>query len=153
MSELRFRIERNKAMKLAHGSSYAKRWQRRMLWEMNPHCRFCGVLTVLPEQHPSSKPNPVWATIEHLDSRLSPDRGKRPGEFRHTLSCWRCNNQRNYQEHATTPRQTLWERSGHLYWIGKESGALNEVDGLRRGRFGKGKKDHPGAPLAEIRTI
>ncbi|HWG06018.1 MAG TPA: hypothetical protein VG271_13475 [Beijerinckiaceae bacterium] len=39
-------------------------------------------------------------TIDHLDSRLSPMRGKHPhGEIRHVASCWKCNNERANEEH------------------------------------------------------
>lgn len=40
------------------------------------------------------------ATIEHLDSRYSPERGQHAGEFRKVLACWKCNNDKNREEQA-----------------------------------------------------
>ena len=72
------------------------RLQRQKLWEANGgQCYYCGVTTVLPPA-PAPKgwrPMPNTATTEHLDHKLSPDRGKRAGEYRRVLACFRCNNQ------------------------------------------------------------
>jgi len=103
--------------------------QRRQLWEHDPHCHWCGCLTVLIEgrgSHEKEYP-PNMATLGHLDSRLSENRGKRSGEYRRVLACHRCNNARSRAEMKATLPQTLWERNNQFRKIAKLSGALNEV--------------------------
>lgn len=74
--------------------------QRLRMWKEDPRCRFCGQVTVLPPDKRKQKAQDNWATIEHLRSRLDPNRGEKPkqGEVRRVLCCWRCNNDRNNQE-------------------------------------------------------
>jgi hypothetical protein len=110
------------------GNHY-ERAQRRWLWTREPHCCYCGVLTVLPAKYDPDRPFDTMATVEHLDPRLSPERGKHPGKFRKVIACWKCNNERNRAFTASLPRQTLWEQSRQIYGIAKMAGALNEVDG------------------------
>lgn len=120
--------------KQGRGNAY-ERWQRRQLWEMHPNCHWCQKPTILPpkysDQFRQGQVKPNFATVEHLDSRLSHERGKHPGEFRRVIACWKCNNERNDREQRALPRQTLWERSRQIYAIAKHSGALNEVDGWK----------------------
>lgn len=57
------------------------------------------------------KPPRNAATLEHLESRLNPMRGKRQGEFRIVLACLDCNHERNKREEAALGVEELWERS------------------------------------------
>lgn len=79
------------------------RKQRTRLWEEDPHCRNCGVLTILPHDVPGYQPESKFvspdnmATIQHVYSRLNPERrqingtrGNQP-EPRHLLWCFKCN--------------------------------------------------------------
>lgn len=95
--------------------------RRRKLWEEDPHCRRCGILTILPEVfateedgeiiYPKKFPENV-ATIQHLDSRLSEERGTFDSE-RTTLFCWRCNNDDNKEVQERTPKSILRKRSNN----------------------------------------
>lgn len=71
--------------------------QRRRFWLSDPRCHWCKRRTRLVNlgQHPKSIPHDA-ATIDHLHSRLDPDRGN--GSGRHVLACWKCNNDRGAQE-------------------------------------------------------
>lgn len=118
------------------GKNKHYRWQREQLWRRDPRCCYCSCVTVLPPadrpMHRKFFPNNE-ATIEHLDSRLSPERGRHAGEFRRAIACRRCNHARAAAEVAALPLQTKWEASGALAYIARLSGALNEVDeGFRR---------------------
>jgi hypothetical protein len=77
------------------GSTRTFRRQREALWRKDPHCHWCGCLTILWKSSPKNKVMPHnAATLDHLDSRMSPERGKHPGERRHVLACYRCNQDR-----------------------------------------------------------
>lgn len=107
---------------MRHSKTRYLRNRRRKLWEEYPYCRFCSVLTVLPEDCPPGKAPPNQATIEHLDSRYSPERGKMAGE-RTTLACWKCNNTRNCHEQRRVPIEVRRERSQH-----KQSPSFPELE-------------------------
>ena len=78
--------------------------QRRIkLWKQDPHCHWCGTLTILPpaDAKPHRKNYPLnEATIDHLRSRWHPNRREpiRQGEQRLVLSCRKCNIDRAKQE-------------------------------------------------------
>lgn len=74
--------------------------RRRKLWEANPQCHWCGVLTVIDGRCNSR--NPTRATLDHLRSRLDPKRGTDFDEST-VLACWKCNNERARQEDQLTP--------------------------------------------------
>jgi hypothetical protein len=113
------------------GSDDHYRWQRRRLWEHDPHCHWCREVTVLPPQYPGKIAKGAargnWATIDHLDARHSKERGKHVGEFRRVLACLECNNRRDREATLQMPVQEKWLACGNLYKIAKLSGALNEV--------------------------
>lgn len=93
------------------------RTQRNRLWAIDPHCHWCGKLTVLPRAHAPHEPRPMpemnWATIDHLHCRLHPDRLKPgDGQMRRVLACWSCNNQRNRIEMFIGGQTLLREFSG-----------------------------------------
>lgn len=109
-----------------NGGEY-HRAKRRRLFKHNPLCHWCHQPMVLIERGPGKpnvKVNPDEATIEHLDARHSPERGKHPGEVRQVLAHHRCNNERDRQQTAALPIQTLWERSGQIIDIARRAGAL-----------------------------
>lgn len=51
------------------------------------------------------------ATVDHLDSRLNPERGKHKGELRHVMACSKCNQRRARQEELEVGIQVLRERA------------------------------------------
>lgn len=112
------------------GSSVQIRKQRERLFVFQRgRCYWCGIQTVLMSGQSRHKQNPPnMATIDHLYSRLSPDRGKVRG-YVHVLACLKCNNERAAVEEASVPREELWRRSGRFY---------------RRHADGTGQTDHPG---------
>lgn len=82
---------------------YFKGWlrrERRRLWDINPHCHYCGVTTVFP---PSGKcwaanePNNM-ATLDHLYSRWDIRRLFPASEKKVVLSCLKCNRDKNFRE-------------------------------------------------------
>jgi len=84
--------------------------RRRRLHQRDPNCHWCGRHTVLPESPKAwtvgrgyhRVPAPHQATIDHLDSRLSDQRGafiEVPME-RTVLACWACNQERSRAEVA-----------------------------------------------------
>lgn len=113
-----------------------KRWQLRRLWGKDKRCHWCKLPTVLLDRSGDKKikRRPDEATIDHLDPRHSPERGKHEGEFRRVLACLKCNGERDKQQLAAMPIQELWERGFSIYGIAKTSGALNEVDGWKPNR-------------------
>lgn len=90
------------------------RRRRDRLFADDPHCHWCECLTRLLDRklrHGEKMPLDL-ATIDHLDDRLSPERGKHKGEDRTVLACWKCNNDRNREAQAAYPVEMLRERSG-----------------------------------------
>lgn len=110
-------------------STYNK-WRRACMFKRDPLCHWCRIPMVLVERTKGvvidSVPNE--ATIDHLDPRGSPERGKHGGEIRQVLACWSCNAKRNDEFQSSIPTQTWWERDRRRFIdIAKRSGALNEV--------------------------
>ena len=100
------------------GVSNSNRLARRRLklWLEDDRCRFCRKPTLLPQfctKEVIARNRDRMATIEHLDSRYNPNRGKSDNEERTTLACWRCNNDRNKIEQESIPKKILQERSSH----------------------------------------
>lgn len=65
----------------------------------NPNCHWCGIETVLVEGH-SKETIRNKATLDHMDDRFDPMRGKRGGERRVVLACWDCNHRRGRERQA-----------------------------------------------------
>ena len=69
------------------------------------------------------------ATLEHLDSKMSPDRGYRQGEIRHAVACRACNLQRGAAEEKgevfmdMTKEEAAFERMVYRRALGIERGA------------------------------
>lgn len=92
--------------------NYAKRAK---LWrEHNGRCHWCPRVTQLLRRGPREGQPPLdMATIDHLDDRFSPERGRHPGKRRQVLACWECNNRRARESEAAQPIKALWKRAGH----------------------------------------
>lgn len=94
-----------------------KRRQRRRarLWRIQKgRCHWCKQITRLPEHCTIGRGEALpddLATIDHLDSRLSDERGTRPGEARTVMACWRCNFRRGAREVLALPLEELHRRS------------------------------------------
>lgn len=86
--------------------------RRRRLWDADPHCYWCGQLTVELNLKPYEKPPGNLATLDHLRSRLDVTRGTTLAVST-VLSCLRCNNERAAAEQARLPLHELRRRSGH----------------------------------------
>ena len=97
--------------------------RRTNLWNRDPHCYYCGCLTILPDDvegykdkgHIKVTPNNM-ATIEHLISRLHPLRGKTKGIT--TLACYKCNNEVNHED-MTNLGADFWREFSKLDKIGR----------------------------------
>lgn len=94
------------------GAELLRRRRRRLWHEQGGLCHWCGDMTTLyePVQKRRSMP-PKMATLDHLDDRLSPERGKHRGKRRTVMACWQCNHERNVEAQRATPRAVLRERS------------------------------------------
>jgi 5-methylcytosine-specific restriction endonuclease McrA len=78
-------------------SKYIRK-RRANLWTKDPHCFWCGKLTVNDGENSSDS-----ATIDHIRSKLHPLR-KEPiygSQIRLVLACKDCNNARAYYENQT----------------------------------------------------
>lgn len=73
------------------------RRDRERLWASDPHCHWCGRITVLPEVAPANKGDrlpPNAATVDHLiTARQGGKQGRSSGPV--VLACWGCNEMRN----------------------------------------------------------
>lgn len=74
-----------------------KRQRERLFCEQQGRCYWCGRPMVMPIHEPGKAHPPNAATIEHLFSKLHPDRGKVRGQT-HVLACWECNFKRGLLE-------------------------------------------------------
>lgn len=83
------------------------------LWSENPHCHWCGCLTVLANTHVENQ-----ATVDHLYSRYNPARYLDRGHDEPTtvLACYKCNHERGVKETASRPREELYLRGKGLHW-------------------------------------
>lgn len=90
---------------------------KRLYLRQDKLCWWCKKVMLPPgSYHPkkskNKKPPDLLCTYDHLDSRLSPERGKHPREYRNVAACWKCNNDRAQQEEAMADRELLWRKSG-----------------------------------------
>lgn len=69
------------------------RARREALWRENPHCYWCGVMTVQPPRSPESwfRPPNNMATLDHLYIRTDVRRQENKGPHPVVLSCYSCN--------------------------------------------------------------
>ena len=82
--------------------SLAKHRKRLRLYrEQSGRCHWCEQSMLLGRRYNpryGEESLPKLATFEHLDSKLSLDRGMRPGERRVVLACYRCNHNRGRKD-------------------------------------------------------
>lgn len=74
---------------------------RLRLFRANPHCFWCGQVTLY-----GAVGSPLQTTVDHLYSRLHPERVSRYREQKgvlHVLACAACNNERSVCEHRRQP--------------------------------------------------
>lgn len=92
-------------------SERRKRRKTRLFEMQGGLCYYCKKPMLLSFEHYKHSPKNL-ATFEHLDSRLSSERGKHQGERRVVLACWECNNnQAREVEKKLLPISELRERS------------------------------------------
>lgn len=77
-------------------------------------CYWCE-LPMLLIKPPAKMEKPIrnMCTLDHLDDRFSPERGKHGGELRTVAACWQCNWNRNKQREKELPREILQAASRH----------------------------------------
>lgn len=98
-----------------------RRLRRIEFWNKNPHCYWCGCLTIL-ECKTGGRFDYRSATIDHLFDRYDTRRYLPcKGEQRYVLSCWKCNNDRSKYRTASIPIEELRKRSGRAPQMIKES--------------------------------
>ena len=85
-----------------------KRQRARLYHEQSGLCWWCHKPMKLIDFRPAKGiPHPVdMATVEHLDDRHNPDRGKFPVQRRHVVACWFCNNKRGRESHIAHWRKS-----------------------------------------------
>ena len=75
-------------------------------------CYYCAQPMLKDWQDAPHKSAPRnLATLEHLDSRLNPARGTRPGEHRRVLACKACNEKKGYEAERALGVEALRRRS------------------------------------------
>jgi hypothetical protein len=74
--------------------------KRARLHAENPRCYWCDVVTVLEIVTPH---NPTTATIDHLYSKLHPERNVAVNVHKIVLACHECNNERHVCETKRRP--------------------------------------------------
>jgi len=84
-----------------------KKKLRLLLWEKHRgKCHWCGAATILDlnlsDKRVKGMTCPLEATIDHVHSRLHPRGSRSLGLV--VLACWRCNQQRSFEECRTLPR-------------------------------------------------
>lgn len=80
-------------------------------------CFWCAAEMLPPGSHTSKHGQPTppnLCTLDHLDDRLSVERGRHMGELRRVAACWRCNNLRGTASQAAQPKSELHRRSGRF---------------------------------------
>jgi len=73
----------------------------------NPHCHWCGCVTLLL----SGQRHPDAATLEHLISRLAPDTSQRNKPENIRIACYKCNHARGQAEERAMCKAELLKRS------------------------------------------
>lgn len=94
-------------------TTYKRRQRDRLFKRQRGRCCWCRQPMRRTWNHRDGQTTPPdLATIEHLDSRLSPERGQHPGERRHRLACAKCNHQRGVDEVNQLSLDEKHRRSG-----------------------------------------
>lgn len=91
-------------------------------------CYHCGALMVIRNLGPRPDYIPAdLATIDHLDSRWNPERGKHPNKSRRVLACARCNWERGRAEERAQPIEELRRRSRMKRIAGRWTMSINDI--------------------------
>lgn len=80
----------------------------------NGLCYWCNGAMVLFDERIMRRNRPLpdnLATVDHLDDKFSPERGKHGGEIRRVLACMRCNGLRGSMAQRSQPIEELRERA------------------------------------------
>ena len=86
--------------------------QRKRMFEEHPFCHWCGRPLQLIERNGGVARGDA-ATIDHVYSRLHPDRVTPcHNEKRRVLACYKCNNERSREETKITYLKRQQEKSG-----------------------------------------
>ncbi len=104
--------------------------RRKRLFEENPHCCYCGVLTVLTNTVGGQMP-PNAATVEHIYPRLHPKR-REPNysqEKRLALACFKCNNEKSVRDQVDyLGKEGARQRSmGDRNWLGWAESVVKDL--------------------------
>lgn len=91
-------------------SALKKRQRASLFAKQKGLCYWCKGRMVMPDptrirRHRALPGN--LATIDHLDHKFSPERGKHPGEYRRVLACKRCNELRGQLMQQMQPIEFL----------------------------------------------
>ena len=90
-------------------------WQKkeRRFHEQHGLCYYCKEPMLLQKMPAKAKLIPRdLCTLEHLDDRYSPDRGKHEGKIRVVAACRKCNSEQNRIRQETLDKALLWQKSG-----------------------------------------
>lgn len=97
---------------MVNGTEQLRRRKRRLFERQEGRCFWCHCTMDFGVHRLGRYMPPNLATIDHLDDRFSPERGRHAGEQRTVLACWKCNNDRSIKRHAEIPKEELRRRSG-----------------------------------------
>ena len=91
-----------------------KKNRRNNLMAKDPHCHWCGIEVIYRKLTFGEKMPDNFATIDHLFSRLSPQRGQKqhPTQEITVLACNKCNFIRGKEEEKGLGKTELRKRSG-----------------------------------------
>ena len=107
-------------------SNKKQKGRRNRLFACHPYCHWCGVLLSHPTEYQHGGKDGVsriknikyhMATLDHLDSRYSNERGSHAWEIRTVLACYECNGYRNDVEQAKIALKELHKRAHRISWI------------------------------------
>lgn len=103
---------------IGHALSKNQRQLTRFFVAQHGLCHWCESPMTLSYDPPRKDkvPNPRRATIDHLDDRFDPMRGKHgPQTIRRVAACWKCNNERSRERLRQLMRDNpleVWQRAG-----------------------------------------
>lgn len=84
-----------------------RRQKAALYWHQSGLCYYCAVPVLLKEWPRRLRQPDHLATLEHLDHKFSPERGRHQGEYRRVLACRRCNEIKGRQDAAMLARVDL----------------------------------------------
>lgn len=82
-------------------------------------CHWCGCDMVLAKGPGNAKANDMphdLCTLDHLDERGTPQRGKYPGKLRTVAACWLCNHTRGkeFEKRKSRAQRRAESQRGHI---------------------------------------